>query len=85
MALRLLIERARQVTQVTTRYGSGGPGKNVCKGQCEGMGVVPVKADTKDPRFKKLWLAAEKKKPSDDGYHFVKCPDCGGTGKAPSH
>lgn len=66
----------------TDRYGGNPPDlKTVCKGQCEGMGVVPVYQTTKNPIFKKLWLEAEKIKHEDDGCHFVKCPDCNGTGK----
>lgn len=69
--------------------------KTVCMGRCEGTGVVPVpppperkgergslrmKPET-DRRFRKLWDEAEAVKPSDDGWHFVKCPDCKGTGR----
>ena len=54
--------------------------KIMCKDQCEGTGWVPVKQDDEEP-WKTLWLEAEKKKPSDDEYHFVKCPACEGTGK----
>lgn len=53
----------------------------VCPGQCEGMGVVPVQSDDDDPVFAALWREAEKQAPSDDGWHFVKCPTCEGTGK----
>ena len=63
----------------------------VCKGECEGIGFVPiqggpsrsglrVEGNLEEP-WRSLWLEAEKKQPSDDGWHFVKCPDCGGTGK----
>lgn len=34
-----------------------------------------------DPRLRALWDEAERLNPSDDGWHFVCCPDCGGTGK----
>lgn len=34
----------------------------------------------KDPALIRLWVEAEKKEKSDDGYHFVKCPICGGSG-----
>lgn len=52
----------------------------VCYGQCEGTGWVPVRhTDVSEP-WHTLWLEAEKKSPSDDGYHFVRCPECGGTG-----
>ena len=27
------------------------------------------------------WEAAEIENPCDDGWHFVRCPDCGGSGK----
>lgn len=37
-----------------------------------------------DPRLVDLWRAAEAAKPSDDGWHFVGCPDCEGTGKRPN-
>ncbi len=68
--------------------------KTMCDGQCEGTGYVPHKParlykdnecrpidDPSDAIFDKLWEEAEKVKPTDDGYHFVKCPDCKGTGK----
>ena len=31
--------------------------------------------------WKSLWEAAEKKKATDDGWHFVECPQCDGTGE----
>lgn len=54
----------------------------MCKGECEGTGWVPVKAD--DSRYAAAWAAAEAKEPTDDGWHFVKCLDCDGTGKRAS-
>ena len=55
--------------------------ETVCLGQCEGTGWVPIdKDDTREP-WRPLWLEAEMRSPSDDGWHFVKCPDCDGTGK----
>ena len=55
--------------------------ETVCAGQCEGTGYVPIKVtDMREP-WHSLWLKAEAEKPTDDGWHFVKCPDCGGTGK----
>jgi hypothetical protein len=53
----------------------------MCAGDCEGTGVVPIKGDERDPTYRKLWQEAEAKAPADDGWHFVKCPECGGTGK----
>lgn len=35
----------------------------------------------KDPELIKRWWTAERDHPSDDGYHFVRCPQCEGTGK----
>lgn len=55
--------------------------KTVCKGQCEGTGFVPIHKDDTEEPFHTLWLQAEEKNPTDDDYHFVKCPDCNGTGK----
>ena len=55
--------------------------ETMCLGQCEGTGMVPISRGETDPVFMRLWREAEAKEPSDDGWHFVKCPDCGGTGK----
>jgi hypothetical protein len=56
----------------------------MCRGHCEGMGVFPLKGDDlADPVMKALWLEADAKEPADNGWHFVKCPDCQGTGKRP--
>jgi len=52
-----------------------------CDGQCEGTGVVPVSKDDMEEPWQSLWLKAEAKRPANDGWHFVKCPDCHGTGK----
>jgi len=68
----------------------------MCKGYCEGTGVVPVYMkcgdvsagvlhidDETDPELIYLWMVAEKKAPAWDGYHFVECPRCKGTGREP--
>lgn len=55
--------------------------KTVCKGQCEGTGWLPIYMDEDNKVFKLLWNKAEKKKHAKDGWHFIKCPDCKGTGK----
>ena len=34
-----------------------------------------------DARYQEKWQEAEDKEPTDDGWHFVKCLDCNGTGK----
>lgn len=63
------------------RYAGNYPDpKTICKGDCEGMGLVPIKKD--DPGYEQKWQEAESKNPSDDGYHFVTCNDCNGTGKS---
>jgi hypothetical protein len=65
--------------------------ETMCKGQCEGLGVVPIYMPAKnptsvfpdgetDPVYIKLWKEAEAKEPAADGWHFVECPDCKGTG-----
>ena len=61
---------------------------------CEGTGYIPHRKNGgflshhlvhKNPEYKplldNLCDEAEAKKPSDDGWHFIKCPDCNGTGK----
>ena len=71
--------------EATDRYGGRYPDpKTVCLGQCEGMGAVPVHRDNpndEEGKWHDLWLVAEEGSPADDGYHFVKCPTCNGTGK----
>lgn len=70
--------------EFTDRYKAAGipypDPETMCPGDCEGMGVVPISSDEKDPVYRALWQAAEAKEPTDDGWHFVKCPTCGGTG-----
>jgi hypothetical protein len=68
--------------EFTDRYEALGipyPGPaTVCEGHCEGVGSYP-EHDITSP----LWQAAHAQ-PHDEpcnGWHFVKCPDCGGTGK----
>jgi hypothetical protein len=55
--------------------------ETMCPGDCEGMGRVPIHRDDPDPIYKPLWEAAEREKPAEDGWHFVICPQCKGTGK----
>ena len=57
----------------------------MCRGQCEGTGFVPIYKDEpndKEGNWHDLWVEAEKKNPTGDGWHFVRCPACNGTGKA---
>jgi len=118
--------REEMEIEVTDRYKATGTPypapATMCKGQCEGMGLVPIYMnkdvkqkrnqciglDETDPRFIALWKEAHrlyrlkllyasylfwKEKPWKisrliaafkpfDGYHFVVCPDCGGSRKA---
>lgn len=73
----------------------------VCRGQCEGVGVVPVFIDSPqanaelkrqgrtivcsgsetDPELVRAWHVAEAAEHATDGWHFVTCPQCTGTGK----
>jgi hypothetical protein len=55
--------------------------ETVYKGPCEGTGFVPIDSGELNPILKRLWSEAEEKEHSEDGWHFVKCPECGGTGK----
>lgn len=70
--------------EFVTRYDALGMAlpnpETMCLGECEGTGWVPVSQYEDDEHYRAAWLAAEKENPSDDGWHFVKCLTCGGTG-----
>jgi hypothetical protein len=51
----------------------------MCKGPCEGTGVVPISRDETDPELRRRWDVAEQENPADDGWHFVTCPTCEGS------
>ena len=57
--------------------------KTMCTGSCEGTGVYPQHRDdetmTVDEQVE--WDRLEKAEPADDGWHFINCPTCGGSGK----
>src|SRR5260221_237340 len=64
--------------------------ETTCKGPCEGTGFVPIKAGESDPVYRALWQEAhlnhctpfqEMREGKCDGWHFVRCQDCMGTGK----
>jgi len=42
----------------------------MCKGQCEGAGWVPIADNDYDEPWRRLWLKAEQREPTDDGWHF---------------
>ena len=82
------LNQTRMAIQFVDRYDVLGiprpDSETMCRGQCEGTGIVPVHKD--DPNDEEgdwhtLWLVAEAKCPTDDDYHFVTCPSCGGSGK----
>jgi hypothetical protein len=71
--------------------------ETMCKGDCEGTGLVPIYGDNykgegkvrptyspsaRNDAYQHLWNEAEKREPTDDGWHLVRCFDCGGTGTA---
>ena len=71
--------------EITDRYQALGipypDPETMCHGQCEGIGFVPIQADCEDERYRQRWVEAEQMQPTDDGWHFVKCVDCEGSGK----
>lgn len=57
--------------------------QTMCAGQCEGLGIYPVHFDDK-AEFRRWHEAhAQSGEHNCDGWHFIKCPDCLGTGKRP--
>ena len=64
--------------------------RTMCKGQCEGIGLYPVKNDEHiEPLEYAAWLDAHNAPDAHesdggicDGWHFIKCLECDGTGKA---
>jgi hypothetical protein len=67
--------------------------ETMCKGECEGVGVYPVKpaddptaTDEERHRWQVAHDEAERSGHDNldtcDGWHFITCPDCEGSGKA---
>lgn len=56
--------------------------KTCCKGRCEGTGLIPVRAENANEEFRRRWEVAEKEHPAEDGWHFIVCPECEGSGKS---
>lgn len=83
--------------EFTDRYGGYRPPWNYCRGGCDAMGVIPVKltrdsasglvmASASDRRLPMLAFDQHKRGEGHedgrcDGWHFVQCPDCGGSGE----
>ena len=57
--------------------------ETMCEGPCEGTGWVPIKDGEQDVRYKAAWDATHAAVHDEpcDGWHFVKCLDCSGSGK----
>ena len=70
------------IIDFTDRYGGKYPDpETICLGPCEGMGCFPLHRNESRIEYIALWEEAEKEQQSDNGWHFVKCPECNGTGK----
>ena len=78
--------------EFTDRYEATGTPypdpETMCAGQCDGMGCYPVKrgaSDTTGEELRRWCVAHERTDAHDDGpcdgWHFITCPDCEGTGK----
>lgn len=69
----------------TDRYGGNSPDPaTICPGDCEGMGCYPHREgdpDTTPHEQAEIARLKAEHGPSNDGYYFVTCPDCGGTGE----
>lgn len=67
----------------TDRYGGRSPSwLRACLGQCEATGYVPARLDGDGAlEYREAWHRAERAEPSDDGWHFLRCHDCGGSGR----
>jgi hypothetical protein len=71
--------------EFTDRYDALGmpapDAETMCEDQCEGTGFVPVGRNDLEEPWATLWKEAEALNPADDGWHFVRCPSCNGTGR----
>lgn len=81
--------------EATDRYGGNWPDPaTVCEGPCEGTGVYPAYSEKYDEHRKAVGptlilavgiddtaaIEAAGVTPGADGWAFLKCPDCKGTG-----
>ena len=66
----------------TDRYGGNPPSLlTVCPGQCEGMGCYPSNDPSEWPEGTRLPGTPEPDGTPDDGWRFIRCEECGGTGR----
>ncbi len=74
--------------EFTDRYG-GQPGPDpatMCQGPCEGLGVYPQSINSLDDasaheRAEVARVLAGGQQDLSDGYAFIRCEACGGTGR----
>jgi hypothetical protein len=61
--------------------------ETMCEGECEGTGVYPHKLDDYQTEHERVeWIKAHYAQDAHkdgpcDGWHFISCEDCNGTGK----
>ena len=89
----LVGDRINAVLELTDRYQAlcipyPNP-DTMCTGQCEGTGWIPIAEDEIDPVYRALAqevhlvkcpLEYARFQTECDGWHFVRCQDCNGTG-----
>jgi hypothetical protein len=57
-----------------SRYDVLGPPSGCAA--CDGTSLIPVKQDDEAPLLRILWTLMEARAATDDGWHFVPCPNC---------
>ena len=68
--------------EFTDRYGGSPPSwLRGCHGDCEAMGYVPVSRNNIELHEEWKRAHAQPHEEQCDGWHFVLCPDCKGTGR----
>ena len=68
--------------EFTDRYGGRPPSwLRGCFGDCEATGYVPIHASRLPDEYREAWVKAEAGEHAEDGWHFVPCPRCRGTGR----
>jgi hypothetical protein len=80
------VERGRCVSitqfEFTDRYGGNAPAWiRGCHGPCEAMGFYPTKDQSEWPAGTRAFGIPEEDGTPDDGWRFVKCPECNGAAR----